>query len=144
MKKSFLLGLAVLLTAMAVVLIASDGTTQAADDSDGRVFELRTYTTHPGKLDDLHARFRNHTNHLFVKHGIKLIGYWTPTDGEKAENTLVYLIAHDSREAAKISWRAFVSDPVWRKAYEESKADGDLVANVDSVYLSATDYSPVQ
>src|SRR5437764_13859278 len=62
-------------------------------------FEMRTYTAADGKLDALHARFRDHTNALFLKHGMTVIGYWTPTDGEKAKNTLVYILAYPDREA---------------------------------------------
>src|SRR6056297_3734007 len=57
--------------------------------SESLVYELRTYTTHDGKLDDLHARFANHTMELFEKHGMENIGYWTPMD---KENTLTYII----------------------------------------------------
>lgn len=108
-----------------------------------RVYELRTYTAHPGKLDALHARFRNHTNHLFVKHGMTLIGYWTPSE-DGAEDTLIYLLAHENRDAAKASWRAFANDPDWKKAYAESRADGPLVKKVESRFLNPTDYSPLR
>ena len=111
---------------------------------DERVYELRTYTTHEGKLDELHMRFRNHTSTLFVKHGMTLIGYWTPTDGDEANNTLVYLLAHPSRDAAKAAWSDFSKDPEWQKVYAESREDGPLVAKVESVFLQPTDYSPLQ
>ncbi len=109
-----------------------------------RVYELRTYTTNDGKLDELHMRFRNHTNTLFVKHGMTLIGYWTPTDGDEANNTLIYLIAHPSRDAAKAAWSDFGKDPVWREAYAASREDGPLVKKVESVFMTSTDYSPLQ
>ena len=110
---------------------------------DGRVFELRVYTAHEGKLDDLHSRFRDTTNPLFVKHGIALIGYWTPTD-ERSGNTLVYIVGHQSREAAKASWEAFREDPEWKAGYAASIEKGKLVSKVESTYMKATDYSPVQ
>ncbi len=107
------------------------------------VFELRTYTTNDGKLDDLHARFRDHTVGLFAKHGIESVGYWVPTDSPRSDNTLVYVIRHDSRDAAKASWKAFLSDPDWKKVYRESEADGPILARApESVYMEATDYSP--
>lgn len=118
--------------------------TQESKDLNARIFELRIYHTHPGKLDDLHARFRNHTNRLFVKHGITLIGYWTPAQGPEAENTLIYIIAHESREAAKKSWAAFRADPEWKKAYADSRRDGPIVARVESKFLNPTDYSPIR
>ena len=105
------------------------------------VYELRTYTTNKGKLDDLNARFRDHTVKLFEKHGMKSLGYWVPTD-ERSENTLIYILQHQSRDAAKASWKAFMQDPDWQAAYKASIADGRLVNNVESVYMEGTDYNP--
>lgn len=114
--------------------------TQSSVDNH-KVFELRTYTTHDGKLDDLHARFANHTMELFEKHGMENIGYWTPMD---KENTLTYIITHESREAAEASWEAFRNDPVWQEAYQASRADGPLVESIESVFMTSTDYSPLK
>jgi hypothetical protein len=108
------------------------------------IFEIRTYYTHEGKLDALNARFRNHTVKLFTKHGMTNIGYWTPQDGPLAGNTLIYILAHDSREAAKKSWDAFRADPEWQKVRTESEAAGPIVSKIDSVFLQATDYSPLK
>ena len=109
-----------------------------------RFFELRTYHAAEGKLDALHARFRDHTNALFTKHGITMIGYWTPADGDAAKKTLVYILAYPSREAREASWKAFQADPDWVKAKTESEVNGKLVDKVDSVYLNPTDYSPLK
>ena len=107
------------------------------------VFELRTYTTNEGKLDALNARFRDHTVALFKKHGIESVGYWVPTDDEKSKNTLIYVIKHESRDAAKASWQGFISDPEWKKAAAESQKDGKILAkSPESVYLKTADYSP--
>jgi hypothetical protein len=119
-------------------------TTQGHAEGKGRIFELRTYTASEGKLDALHARFRNHTTQLFQKQGMTNIGYWIPTDTPLSQNTLVYILAYPSREAAKKSWEAFTNDPVWKKVKEESEVNGRLVSKVDSVYLEATDYSPMK
>ena len=94
----------------------------------GAVYELRTYVTNPGKLENLNARFRDHTVGLFKKHGIESVGYWVPTDGESSKNTLIYVIKHKSRDAAKASWKAFVSDPAWKKVARESQVDGKILA----------------
>lgn len=106
------------------------------------VYEMRTYTTNDGKLEALHARFRDHTMKLFEKHGIENIGYWVPTSGEESKNTLIYVIKHKDRESAKKSWKAFMGDADWQAAYKASIADGNLVKKVESVYMNATDYSP--
>jgi hypothetical protein len=112
---------------------------------DSRCFEMRTYYAAPGKLEELNKRFRDHTCALFEKHGMKNIGYWIPTEKDKgAENTLVYIIAHKSREEAKKSWAAFIADPEWKKVHAASEANGKLVTKIESVFLAATDFSPVK
>jgi hypothetical protein len=113
---------------------------------DTRVFELRTYhTAAPAKLDALHARFRDHSNKLLTKHGMTLVGFWVPTDADKgAGNTLVYLVAHKSREAATASWAAFRADPEWVRVKAESERDGVLAEKVESVFMSPTDYSAMK
>lgn len=109
-----------------------------------RVFEMRTYTALEGRLDALQARFRTHTTKLFQKHGMTNIGYWTPADGPQSKNTLVYILAHADREAAKKSWAAFSADPEWVKARTESEAAGKIVDKVESVFLNPTDFSPMK
>jgi hypothetical protein len=110
----------------------------------GRVFELRTYTAPDGKLPELQARFRNHTMRIFEKHGMKNVGYWVPQDAPAKDNTLIYVISHESREAAKKSWAAFGGDPEWQKVAKESQMNGKIVAGITSVYMDATDYSPIK
>ncbi len=112
---------------------------------DSRCFEIRTYIAAPGKLEELHARFRNHTIKLFKKHGIEIVGFWGPTDKEKgSENTLVYVLVFPSREARDKAFRAFGADPEWQKARSESEKNGRLTEKVESVILNATDYSPIK
>ena len=139
---SFLL----LVTLLGVGLVASLLTDAAARDKkkEDRVFEMRTYTTAAGRLDALHARFRDHTNKIFVKHGMQLVGYWTPTDEETSSNTLIYILAYPSMEARQASWKGFRDDPDWKKAFAESKADGPIVTKVDSRFMTPTDYSPIK
>lgn len=131
-----------ILLTMIVSLVATAGMAMA--QSSGRVFEIRTYTTHEGKLKDLHARFRNHTLKLFEKHGMTNVGYWSPTDEPLSKNTLIYIISHKSRDAAKKSWDAFRADPEWQKVRAASEAAGPIVVKVDSVFMDATDYSPLK
>ena len=119
----------------------SNSEAAAENAKKDRLFEMRTYTTAEGRLDALHKRFREHTNKLFVKHGMTLVGYWTPTD--KPE-TLVYILAYPNMDARKKSWKAFMSDPVWKKAWADSKKDGPVVTKVESQFLNPTDYSPIR
>lgn len=109
-----------------------------------RVYELRTYTTLPGRLPALNKRFADHTCKLFEKHGMKNEMYWTPTDEKLKDNTLIYVISHESQAAADKSWKAFQADPEWHKARDASEADGKIIVKVERVYMSPTEYSPVK
>jgi hypothetical protein len=117
---------------------------QGGKQVESRVFEMRTYYAHPGKMAALHERFRKHTNKLFEKHGMTLIGFWSPLDAKDAEDKMVYILAYPSKEAREKSWKAFGSDPDWKAAKAASEKDGPLVAKVDQLLLKATDYSPIK
>lgn len=112
--------------------------------ADERLYELRIYVTAPGKLPDLMKRFRDHTCKLFEKHGMENIGYWVPVDAEQgSESTLIYFIAHKSRDAAKASWAGFVADPDWKAAAKASEVNGKILAQKpQSIFCKATDFSP--
>ncbi|PQO40203.1 NIPSNAP family protein [Blastopirellula marina] len=128
-----------LLMSAALATLAFASIAQAEDET---VYELRTYTTNEGKLDDLNKRFREHTVPLFEKHGMTNLGYWIPTDPALKENTLIYVLKHDSPAAAKKSWAAFGADPEWQKAKAASEENGKLVSKATSVYMTETDFSP--
>ncbi len=142
-KRLMVVSVAVFVAAFALATAVQVGSVVRAQ-SQKRVFEIRTYTANEGKLLDLHARFRNHTLRLFEKHGMTNVGYWSPEDTPLSQNTLIYVISHDSREAAKANWDGFRKDPEWVKVQTESEVNGKLVAKVDSVYMDATDYSPMK
>jgi hypothetical protein len=107
------------------------------------VYELRVYHTYEGKLEDLLRRFREHTTKLFEKHGIKNVAYWTPMDEPLKGKTLIYILAHPSREAAATNWKAFQDDPEWKSVRDKSEENGKIVEKVDSTYMTLTDFSAV-
>ena len=132
--------LVVLLIIVAAVLAAPPAQAQ----SGGAVYELRTYTALEGKLPAVLARFKDHTVKLFEKHGIENIGYWVPSDAPRSQNTLIYIVRHKSREAATANWDAFRKDPAWQKVQKESEASGKIVEKVESMFMSATDFSKLK
>jgi hypothetical protein len=140
--KRIAVGLAALAGLSGVALYAS------AKEKDmkaaGRYFEIRTYTVNDGKMDALHARFRDHTVKLFTKHGIESVGYWTVNSGESAGKTLVFVLAYPSKEEQAKRWKAFAEDPDWKKAKDDSEKNGVLVSKADSRFMDPTDYSPVK
>jgi hypothetical protein len=115
-----------------------------ANAQTGKVFELRTYTAPEGKLPNLLARFGDHTLAFFEKHGMTNVGYWVPQEAPASGNTLIYILAHDSREAAARSWDGFRQDPEWLRVRDASQVDGPIVSNVESMFMDATDFSPMQ
>ncbi len=131
---------AVLLIAAAAML----ATPSLQAQSSGPVYELRTYTAIEGKLPAVLARFKDHTIKIFEKHGIESIGYWVPSDPPRSQNTLIYIVKHKSREAAKANWDAFRADPQWQKVQKESEVNGKIVDKVESVFLTPTDFSKLK
>ena len=112
--------------------------------AQNRVYELRTYTSYEGKLEAVKARFRDHTIAIFKRHGMESIGYWVPQDPGKSKNTLIYILAHPSLEAAQKNWAAFRADPEWLKVKAESEAAGPIVLKTESVFLTPTEFSALK
>lgn len=107
-------------------------------DKQSRCFELRTYTVREGSsIDLLHSRFREHTMALFKKHGMTNVGYWQPLD---KPNTLIYILAYKDGAARDAAWAAFNTDPEWVKTRTEMQVS----VQVESVFMNATDYSPLK
>jgi uncharacterized protein YbaA (DUF1428 family) len=110
-----------------------------------RTFELRTYRSAPGRLAAISGRFRDHTMAIFPDHGIEVVGFWSAADQDDPETgTLVYVCAYPSRDAADAAWVSFRADPRWQRAKADSEVDGPIVANIESLFMEATDYSPIR
>ena len=121
---------------------ASGMEAQASGANSDVVYELRVYHANEGKLDALVARFRDHTDAIFKRHGMISIAYWLPTDEPLKGRTLIYILKHPSREAATANWKAFRDDPEWVKVSTASEVNGKLVEKGDSTYMTLTDFSP--
>jgi len=128
------------LVAGALIALIPSLSAAAEKPQETRLFELRIYTATKGKLDELHARFRDHTLKLFEKHGMTNLGYWVPLDNP--EEKLYYLLAHKDKASRDASFKAFSADPDWKSAFTASEKNGKIVAKFEANFLSATDYSP--
>jgi hypothetical protein len=127
----------------AMVLSAASGLeAQTAGGATGVVYELRIYHTYEGKLEPLLKRFREQETKIFERLGMHGVGYWTPDDEPLKGRTLVYMLRHKSREAAKENWAKFSKDPEWVKVKAESEKNGVLVDIHESVFLDLTSFSP--
>ena len=107
-------------------------------DKQSRCFELRTYTVREGSsIDLLHSRFRDHTNALFKKHGMTIVGFWQPVT---KPDTLIYILAYKDSAARDAAWAAFSADQEWVK----TRTTMQVNVQVDAVFMSATDYAPMK
>lgn len=141
MRTLLLLCSAFLASALAPSVSAQTPAPSPSLKAAGKFYELRIYHAAPGKLEALHDRFRKHTNAIFVKHGMEIVGFWGPTDKEKGSGTdLIYVLAYPSREAREASWKAFAADPDWIAARKASEVDGRLAEKVESIYMGEVDY----
>ena len=109
-----------------------------------QVYELRTYTMKEGKSATVINRFRDYTARLFAKHGMVNVGYFTPDDAPLSQNTLIYILAYPSREAAQKSWDTFRKDPEWLQEKALSEASGPLIDKITSVYMNSTSFSALK
>lgn len=140
---------AIALLAFSLSLTSSAIAAEGDAKDPGKLYELRFYTTNPGKLPDLHARFRDHTMKLFEKHGMENIIYWTVSegtkqDGEDKDNMLVYIIAHKDEASKDASWKAFINDPEWKAVAAKSEENGKILAKPpQAILMRDTDFSAV-
>ena len=109
--------------------------------ASAKVYELRIYHAVPGKLESLVARFRDHTDKLFEKHGMRSLAYWTALDEPVESSTFFYILEHPSREAATANWKTFQDDPDWKTVKAKSEENGKLVGKIDSTFLTLADFS---
>ncbi len=126
--------------------LVARGPASAEAKSADRVYELRTYTAAEGKLPNLLARFGGGEIDLFTRHGMTSVGYWVPDDPDLSGNTMVYMLAHENRDAAAESWKAFAADPDWQEMSESSQVDGRILirGGVKSMFLNPTEFSPAR
>lgn len=108
------------------------------------VYELRMYHVNPGKMEELKARFGDHTDAIFKRHNMKSIGYWVPQDAPSSQNLFVYILEHPSRDEAKKNWNAFHDDPEWKAVKADSEKNGALVDHIDSYFMDPTGYSAMK
>ena len=105
------------------------------------IYELRTYWAHPGKIEDLHNRFRNLTLGIFARRNMQVVGFWTPQPAIEETGDLVYLMAFPDVAAKEAAWAGFREDPEWQAGKAASEVNGALVTKVVSTLLEPTDYS---
>ncbi len=106
------------------------------------VYELRIYHLNEGKLPLILERFRTKETKIFTRLGMHNVAFWTPTEDPLEGRTLIYMLRHKSRDAARESWAKFKVDPEWVALKAESEKDGVFVAKSESTFMKLTDFSP--
>ena len=118
------------------------GAPMGAEAANAKLYEMRSYHANPGKMEAVHARFRDHACRLLKKHGMDPIGFWVPADAADAGNgLLIWILAWPDRQTRDNKWAEFMADPEWQKAFNESEKDGKLVEKAVIHFLSPTDFS---
>src|SRR5262245_14229644 len=133
-----------LMPLLALVPLFGLSTTSPAPAEDAKpvtMYEMREYFAKPGKLDDIHKRFKDHTMELMKKHGITPVAFFVP-EGENKQNKLIIIFSFPSRKARELAWEKYLADPEAKKAFLNSEKDGQLEGKVTMRFLTATDYSP--
>ncbi len=133
-------------TTAAALPLAMAAEAQAVGVTAETVYELRIYHLNEGKLPLILNRFRTKETAIFERLGMHGVAYWTPTDeasnAEPAASTLIYMLRHPSREAARQAWAKFVVDLEWVALKAETEKDGEFVHKIESTFMKVTDFSP--
>ena len=103
------------------------------------IYELRIYYIHPGRMEAIHERFREHTLGLFAKHNMGVLDFWEDLE----ENVIYYTMEHPDKETRDRNFKAFASDPEWIAVKVESEKDAPIVEKVESHLMKRVPYSPL-
>jgi hypothetical protein len=109
---------------------------------NNRLFELRIYHDLPGKLPVMESRFRDKTSKILARHNLRVLGYWVTADASAAENSFIFLLAHQSPEEAKKNWEAVRLDPEFQEIANSEKVEKTL-DKAEIIYMSPTDFSAI-
>ena len=108
------------------------------------VIQMRTYTLLEGKVPNIQARFRDHTQALFEKQGLKNYPYWMTAPKDGSQPKLLYLLGAKDQASFDAGFAAFVKDPEWLKARDASEASGKIVEKVDAIMFKTLPFSPLK
>ncbi|MFT4856043.1 MAG: hypothetical protein ACI9UV_002541 [Algoriphagus sp.] len=106
--------------------------------------QMRTYTLLDGKVPNIQARFRDHTQALFEKQGLRNYTYWMTVPKDGSQPKLLYLLGSKDQVSFEAGFQAFVKDPEWIKARDASEASGKIVEKVDAIMFKTLPFSPLK
>lgn len=104
------------------------------------IYEIREYTTVPGRMPALVQRFKEHGFAAFERHGIELVLISPTSLGEVSNNELVYVVRFDSYQEMADKWHALNADPDWLAARKASEEGGAIVARLSRRVLDPSPF----
>jgi hypothetical protein len=110
-----------------------------------RVFEVRMYeSNNPSTLARKINMFNSGEIAIFRKLGMAPVFFGEMLVGPKMPN-LVYMLGYDDLAAREKAWRAFGSDPDWKKMRDTPGwADAEIVSNISNFLVSPLPFSDIR
>lgn len=110
-----------------------------------RIFELRVYESNTDKtLAKKIEMFDKGEVAIFRRTGLMPVFFGQTIVGTNVPN-LTYMVAFDDLAAREKNWRAFGSDPEWRKlAAAPGYSDAEIVSNISNLILRPLAFSPIR
>jgi hypothetical protein len=104
------------------------------------IYEIREYTTVPGRMQALIRRINEHVMKLLAKHGIECVFAGVTEVGENSNNEFVYVMRFDSYAEMDEKWTAYINDPEWVEAKAASEVDGPIIAQIRRRVINPTPF----
>jgi heme-degrading monooxygenase HmoA len=98
------------------------------------LLEWRHYVSVPGRADEVERRFVDHTFALLRDHGMEVLTFGRDTDDP---DHFHYVVAWRDEAEMEAAWAAFADDERWRRALEQTEANGPIVAEIRRRFLRA-------
>ncbi len=143
MLRNYKIGIGIVMLAFAAGVLVGQATLVKAAGNN-RVLEIRTYTTHEGKLPALVERMGHGEGQVFARLGMKPVGFFVAAESPKSDNTFVYILSHESREKAAENWAKFREDAEWKQIRAKSEAAGPIVSKAETIFVNPTDFSALK
>jgi NIPSNAP len=120
-------------------------TVAEGESKSPRIFELRTYESQTFvTLTRKVAMFNSGEMQIFERLGMRPVFFGETIAGPKQPN-LMYMLSYDDLASRDRLWKAFGSDPEWKKLSGQPELkDAEIVANISNVILRPLVFSPIR
>lgn len=110
-----------------------------------RIFELRTYQSQSmAARQKKVGMFNNGEIGVFQRLGMRPVFIGESVIGARQPN-ITYMLSFDNLEGRETHWKAFGSDPEWKKISSPAELkDSQIVANISNILLHPLPFSPLR